>query len=140
MTARMITATSRRAQVEVISIAFAGTITQESKKTLVNTHTTNTFFFFLLCSSFIQYVFTFLHSRNLYFTKYKFLHSINSLVSKILLPPEEPCVLPTNWADSASFSMVVGVEEEEGRREEADVGGMFWVVSAALEGDSVCPE
>lgn len=128
MTARMITATSRRAQVEVISIAFAGTIAHESKKALVNTHTTN--IFFVLCSSLIQNVFTFLLSRNLYFTKYKFLHSINSLVSKILLPPKEPCVLPRNWADSASFSMVVGVEEEEGRREEADVGGMFWVVFA----------
>lgn len=135
MTARMITATSRRAQVEVISIAFAGTITHESKKTLVNTQ--QTFFFFVLCSSFIQYVFTFLHSRNLYSQN---ISSHNSLVSKILLPPEEPCVLSTNWADSASFSMVVGVEEEEGRREEADVGGMFWVVFAALEGDSVCPE
>lgn len=61
-------------------------------------------------------------------------------MNKILIPPEEPCALLTNRAGSASFSMVVSVEGEEERRAEADVGGVFWVEFAALEGDSVCPE
>lgn len=66
---------------------------------------------------------------------FKNLYSINSVVSKTLIPPVGPCALLRNWAGPALLSMVLGVEEEEGRRDEEDVECIFSIESAALEKD-----
>lgn len=75
-----------------------------------------------------------LYSRTVYIAQYS--HIMNPMVNKSLIPPEEPRMVPTNRAGSASLATVLGVWEEVGRDDDETVEDIltFWVESVAVGG------
>lgn len=66
--------------------------------------------------------------------------SIYSVVKKIFIPPAERWAVLMKRAGSTLLFRISVTDEEEGWREEEDVGCVVWVEIVVLEGDGVCPE